>query len=216
MKSKFDFWSEFDRGMEVWLWNWHLLSCRSFHFRLPARDQHWHWEWQHSICIQQQQRCPGTLLVHSGTLVHCWYSPGTLLSNNNTGQWGDKKELSLAIIWQSYMSCIHSTMGLGNSGPHSSLDYSNIMTTNCLPSIPGSVSNYECIRDWSNVSFVRSGLNTNKVLILRLSWYSLLSVNMRHETIKHWEILSHLFRELISHVVGMRGMRDMSGEGGKS
>ena len=114
MRSKFDFWSEFDRGMEVWLWNWHLLGCRSFHFRFPARDRHWHWEWQHSICIQQQQRCPGTqhrcpgtLLVHSGTLVHCWYSPGALLSNNNTGQWGDKKELSLAIIWQSYMSCIH-------------------------------------------------------------------------------------------------------------
>ena len=111
MRSKFDFWSEFDRGMEVWLWNWHLLGCRSFHFRFPARDRHWHWEWQHSICIQQQQRCPGTqhrcpgtLLVHSGTLlVLCWYSAGTLLSNINTGQWGDKKELSLAIIWQCHV-----------------------------------------------------------------------------------------------------------------
>ena len=49
----------------------------------------------------------GVLVLCWYTLVHSWYSAGTLLSNINTGQWGDKKELSLAIIWQSYMSCIH-------------------------------------------------------------------------------------------------------------
>ena len=88
------------------------------------------------------------------TSLHIWCSPVARGNHTWHGQW----------VW----------VTLAHIPPNCS----RIMTTNCLSSILGSVSNYECSRDWSNVSFVSSGLNTNKVVILRLSWYFLLWVNI--------------------------------------